>query len=67
MITIAFNAVPFGHDKGETIDLIEAKVPPVLCIPNAAAVERNIELGLVERPQARVNGAVVWQRPEERR
>jgi hypothetical protein len=67
MITIAFNAVPFGHDdKGETIDLIEAKVPPVLWMPNAAAVER-IELGLVERPQARVNGAVVWQWPEERR
>ena len=61
-------AVPFGHDdKGGTIDLIEDKVPPVLWIPNAAAVERNIELGLVERPQVCVNGAVVWQRPEERR
>jgi hypothetical protein len=59
----AGNAVLYGFNRqGESVDLLT--LPPVLFMPSAAAVERNIELGIVHRPQITVNGVVTWQWPD---
>src|SRR5262245_20075745 len=54
------NAVLYAFDhKGETTDV--NAVPTIRFIPTLKAVERNIALGLVQRPELRINGEVVWQ------
>ena len=61
----AGNAVLYGFDKkGESVDL--SQVPAVLFMPSARAVERNIELGTVLRPEISVNGVVTWRWPDPR-
>lgn len=57
------NAVLYGF--GETISL--PALLPVVFLPNAAAVERNITLGLVQRPQMIANDEVLWQWPDPRK
>jgi hypothetical protein len=59
----AGHGVLYAFNKGgESVDLIA--IPPVLFMPGAAAVERCIELGTVQRPQISVNGVVTWQWPD---
>ena len=59
----AGNAVLYGFDdKGKSVDLLE--IPDIGFLQNAAAVERNIALGLVFRPQITANGQVIWQWPD---
>ena len=61
----AGNAVLYGFDKhGESIDL--DWMPAVLFLPNASAVMRNIQLGLIQRPTMSANGVKVWEWPEVR-
>ena len=61
----AGNAVLYGFDsKGESTDLL--MIPDIGFLQNAAAVERNIALGLVQRPQITANGKVIWQWPDDR-
>jgi hypothetical protein len=56
-------AVLYAMNKeGETVSL--QALPPVVFMPNAAAVERSIELGLVDRPKTTVNGQVIWEWPQ---
>ena len=55
----AGNAVLYATDiAGETIDL--DAWPPIAFMSSIAIVERNIELGLIQRPTISVNGKVVW-------
>jgi hypothetical protein len=62
----AGNGVLYGFDKhGESVDLIA--IPPVLFMPSYRAVERNIELGTVQRPYTAHNGEVTWQWPDRRK
>ena len=64
----AGNAVLYAFDKmGETVSLARHQVPEIVFMPNAASVERSIELGLVQRPQMAVNGVVTWEWPQPRR
>jgi hypothetical protein len=59
------NAVLYGFDvRGETCNV--PILPRTTFMPNAAAVERLIQLGFVRRPQTTVNGAVVWQWPAKK-
>ena len=61
----AGNAVLYGFDdSGETVDL--PALPQVFFMPNAKAVERSIDLGLVRRPIISVNDVVTWRWPEPR-
>ena len=63
----AGNAVLYGvNDGGETIDLPIEKIPMIAFFPGADSVERNIQLGFVERPNLTANGVVVWQWPDPR-
>jgi hypothetical protein len=52
------------NKKGETVSM--PGVPRVQFMPSARAVERNIELGLIERPTMSVNGVITWRWPEAR-
>jgi hypothetical protein len=62
----AGNGVLYGFNRhGESVDLIA--IPPVVFMPSARAVERNIEIGAVQRPQTTINGEVIWQWPDDRR
>ena len=59
----AGNGVLYGFNKGgELVDL--AQVPAVMFMPSARAVERNIEIGTVLRPEISVNGVVTWRWPD---
>jgi hypothetical protein len=59
------NAVLYGvDDHGETIDL--RAMPDVFFMPNQQAVERSIELGLVQRPYMAANDEIIWQWPAPR-
>ena len=61
----AGNAVLYAFNKaGETVSLLQCGMPDVMFMPDADAVEHNIALGLVERPQITVNGLITWQWPE---
>jgi hypothetical protein len=61
----AGNGVLYAFDKnGVSVDLMA--LPPVIFMPSARAVERNIELGTVQRPQIAINGVVTWQWPDDR-
>ena len=61
----AGNAVLYAFNQaGETVSLLQFGMPDVMFMPDADAVERNIALGLVERPQTTVNGLITWQWPE---
>lgn len=61
----AGNAVLYGYDKrGETVDI--PGTPRVVFLQNIAAVERNIQLGMVQRPEISVNGVVMWRWPDPR-
>jgi hypothetical protein len=58
-------AVLYAFNKeGRTVSL--QAVPPVVFMPNAEAVERSIQLGLVQRPQITVNGETIWEWPQPR-
>lgn len=60
----AGNAVLYGFDeRGESVDLL--MLPQVYFLPGAAAVERSIALGLIQRPQMSVNGEVTWEWPSD--
>jgi len=62
----AGNAVIYGFNKqGDTVDI--PGMPRVVFMPSARAVERNIELGLVQRPYIAANGVVTWRWPEKRK
>jgi hypothetical protein len=59
-------AVLYGmNDVGETISL--RAVPPISFFQDAKAVERNIALGLVDRPRIAINGVVTWEWPQPRK
>ena len=61
----AGNAVLYGFDKmGETVNI--PGTPRVVFLPNIKAVERNIDLGLVQRPKISINGVVMWRWPDPR-
>lgn len=61
----AGNAVIYAFDqRGETVNL--PGTPVVQFMPSARAVERNIALGLVERPIMSINDEVIWRWPEPR-
>lgn len=65
----AGNALIYATDNyGETVSITDLAPNAVTSIhgitimfPNAAAVERAISDGYVQRPQTTVNGRVVWQ------
>ena len=52
------------NKAGEAVSLLQCGMPDVMFMPDADAVERNIALGLVERPQITVNGLITWQWPD---
>lgn len=58
----AGNAVLYAFNAGgDTVDL---KVyPRVMFMPSVRAVERNIQLGLIQRPIMSANDVVIWQWP----
>jgi hypothetical protein len=62
----AGTAVLYGVNRGgETVSL--QGIPPVSFFQNARAVERNIALGLVDRPRTTVNDVVIWEWPQPRK
>src|SRR5262245_37661642 len=59
---LAGNVLMFGSDdEGDTADIPLEKPPAISFFPNSKAVEKSIQLGLVDRPQSTVNGVVTWQ------
>jgi hypothetical protein len=52
------------NENGETIDL--PMTPPIKFLPNASDVERAIASGIIERPTISINGAVLWQWPQDK-
>jgi hypothetical protein len=61
----AGNAVLYSFNRGgETVSL--TTLPPIVFLPTAKAAERNIELGLIERPYLAVNDVITWRWPEPR-
>jgi hypothetical protein len=62
----AGHAVLYAFDKdGNEVDL--PGTPRVVFMPSAAAVERNIQLGFVQRPFMAVNGVKTWEWPQPRK
>lgn len=50
----------FGQ-RGETVDMCRALVPPVTFYSGAKEVERSIRAGLVQRPYTAVNDQILWR------
>lgn len=58
------NAVLYAEDsEGHLLNLDNP--PLVQWLPGKDAIERNIELGLIDRPEVRVNNKVTWQWPQK--
>jgi hypothetical protein len=61
----AGNAVLYAFDHtGNEVNL--TTLPPIIFFPTAQAVERNIALGLIDRPALTADGTIIWQWPEPR-
>jgi hypothetical protein len=57
----AGEAILYGYDEaGETVDMPTLADPP-LWLADKTEVELAILAGLVERPESRVNGALIWR------
>jgi hypothetical protein len=55
-------AILFAFDEaGETIDMPATPLKPPIWLADKQEVELAIAAGMVERPVAKVNGAVMWQ------
>jgi hypothetical protein len=63
----AGNSLVVGHDdEGNTTalpayvtaDLVQSRI---VWLGDASGLERNIGLGLIDRPETRINGELIWQ------
>jgi hypothetical protein len=61
---IAGSTVLYGHEGGETVDLMASAIPDVTFFLGINDVENAIFAGAVKRPVIRVGGALLWQWPQ---